>query len=396
MILVVGSSCLLLMGGFLDNLMLSFRESTIHSQLGHLLVNKRGYWEQGSSTPYNYLIEDADSVATTITRAIPNANTVPRIQFGGMLSTDKDGISVIALGVDPAQESRMSQYVDPNLKVPVTNIIQGKDLDEKDPDGILVGAGIMKSLNLKVGDSVSLITTRPEGAIDGSTLHVRGVFETMLKEVGERVIKVPLGTAQKMLNLPNQINSIIVLLQNTDDTEMAQGTVSNALKSLGKSFEIIPWQVQSLLYNQTKRFLDNLFLLIKLIMSAIFIFSIANTINMSLFERMKEYGTMMAIGNSRGSIFSMILMETAILAIFGSLLGILIAFGMMKIITLLGLQIPPPPNSGTENWFYINFLVSKRLLLEVLGISFFATTFSSVFPALRACKTRIIQALGYV
>lgn len=396
MILVSGSSCLLAMGGFLDDLLWNLRETTIHGQLGHFLASPKGYWERGSSTPFNFLIKDADRVQRAFAAAVPDSYSVPRIKFGGLLSSDSDGVSVVALGVDPAAEQRMGSYVNPGLKRPVTNVVQGKDLDANDPYGILLGEGLVKMLNLKVGDSVTFISTRPEGAIDGSTFRVRGVFQTIIKDVGERLVKLPLKTAQEILGIPNQVNSFLIVLQDTDLTEPTRAALANDKSPELAGLEILPWSEQSIYYNQSKDFLDNLFLIVKVVISLIFIVSIANTVNMALFERMKEYGTMMAIGNSRWTIFNMIVFEAVILGLVGSLFGLLVGYGITRAITGLQLQIPPPPTTGANDWFFINFLLTPRLFVQVFLISFLSAVVSAILPAYRASHIRIVQALGYV
>lgn len=395
MILISGTSCLLAMGAFLDDLLWNLRETTIHGQLGHLLVSPKGYWERGSSTPFNFLIKNAVEVQKSLNREIPGSYTVPRIQFGGLLSNATEGVSVVALGVDPAAENKMGSYVNPSLQRPVTNIVQGQNLDPGDPYGILVGEGLVKILNLKVGDNVTFISTRPEGAIDGSSFVIRGVFQTIIKDVGERLIKLPVKTAQEILGIPNQVNSILVLLPNTDQTEDTRQTLLKDRSEELAGLEILPWSDQSMFYKQSKEFLDNLFFIFKVVISLIFVISIANTVNMALFERMREYGTMMAIGNSRGTVFSMIVLEVVILGLLGSAIGILAGLGMTHLVSLSALKIPPPPSTGANDWFFVRFLFSPRLFLQVFFISFLSAIVSAIIPAYRASHIKIVQALGY-
>ncbi|HKY63712.1 MAG TPA: FtsX-like permease family protein [bacterium] len=399
LIIVVGSASLLLVGGFFDRLLYSLKQTFIHSQSGHFQVSRSGYFEKGSITPFNYLIQDAPRIAKLIEQSIPGAYTVPRIKFGGMLSSDRDSVAVIALGVDPRTEARMSSFRNVSLQRATTNIVEGKDLDDSDPYGIVLGAGLLKSLNLKVGDHVSFITTRQEGAVDGADFHIRGVFETVLKEVGERVVKVPLSSAQAILGLPAQVNSFLVVADDYDDSESIDAaalTLKEALTAEKMAFEIVPWENQSLMYKQTKHFFDNFFWILKFIISVIFIVSVANTINMALFERMREYGTMMAIGNSRSTIFTVIVLEAAILGLIGATLGVLIGWAMSHIIPLTGVRMPPPPTTGVSDWYRIYFLISPKLMLQVFAIAFFSTLFSSLIPAYRASHFRIVHALGYV
>ncbi len=392
-ILVLGCSGLVVVGGFFQNMIEGFGEVFIHSQTGHIQINAKGYHLHGTRAPLEFLIED-DKPIQEVLRGNPRVSyAVPRLKLQGMASTGETGIAVLALGVDPILEKRMGQFQTSHRNMASTNIVEGNDLDAADPYGVVVGRGLLQSLGLKVGDSLNFLTARKAGALDGAELRVRGVFETFIKDFDDRSMKMNLKTAQDILGLPDQIHSLLVLLEDTADTEVAKSELESALKGRGVTAELFAWVEQGQYYRQSKELLRQIYMTIQLIMCTIFFFSVANTTNMILSERMREFGTMMAMGNGRGVIFGMIFLETSILGLLGSGLGLLFATGVGYLLSAVGIPMQPPQASGV---YICTISLSPEIYLQTFAISMGSTLLSSLIPGYRAAHFKIIHALGYV
>ncbi|MFO1518862.1 MAG: ABC transporter permease, partial [bacterium] len=181
-ILTMGCTGLILVGGFFDNIMEGFREQFIHSQSGHLQVSRTDYFEKGATAPFDYLLKDVSALQRQV-EGLPHVlYTVPRLKFSGMASSDKTSVAALVLGADPEREYKMGRHQALNTKADSLHVVEGKNLDASDPYGAVLGKGLMKALGLKVGDTFNFITTREAGAIDGMEFHVRGAFETIVKD----------------------------------------------------------------------------------------------------------------------------------------------------------------------------------------------------------------------
>ena len=395
MILILGGIGLILVGGFFLSQQERLGVAYIYSQSGHMVINKKGFYTHGQLDPSAYLMDGVEKLTTQIEHTPHVAFTAPRLFSEGMLSSDSNSASVLAMGVIPSREKMMfeNKYFD---GAPSSLIVEGEQLSSEDPYGIIIGEPLQKSMGLHVGDSVSFITQQKEGVIDGADFHVRGVFRTNMKEVGERSIKIPLPTLQLILKAPDQAHSILVLLDDTANTDSLVATLGKELNSQEDRFELIPWYKQGTLHAQTKKFLNGIYRVVQVIISIIFFFSIANTMNMALLERMREYGTMMAMGNNRSIIFKMILMESFFLGVIGSAMGICLGYLLTQIVSHAGIPMPPPPLvADNVDWIKITLLPTPRLLAESFSLTFLATLISALFPAYRASHTQIIHALGY-
>lgn len=103
---------------------------------------------------------------------------------------------------------------------------------------------------------------------------------------------------------------------------------------------------------------------------------------------------MMAMGNSRWVIFSLIFFEATFLGLLGAVLGLTVGCGISSLVSWIGIEMPPPPNGSSGYLAMIS--LKPQLLFEIGVIAFASTLFASVIPAYRACHFRIIHALGYV
>jgi putative ABC transport system permease protein len=183
-------------------------------------------------------------------------------------------------------------------------------------------------------------------------------------------------------------------LDKTENTDLVKKELSELFKKHGLDLEIITWFQQGHFYRQSVDLLGKIYAIVQFIVAIIFLISIANTINMTVFERMREFGTMMAIGNDRWIISATIIFEAMILGLLGAFFGILIGSGISEIVSFIGIPMPPPPQGTTEYTAYI--ALSPKLLGQTFLIATLSTWASAIHPAYRASHFPIIQALGYV
>jgi len=388
----------MLVSGFFEGIHDSFREQFIHSQTGHVTINKAGYYAKGASAPFDYLMKNRTEVQKAIESNGHVLFTVPTVKFGGMASTDKTNIAVMAIGIDARGEQRMGihKYSAAYSKGQESgaNIVEGRPLDPNDPFGVIIGKGLKDALGLKIGDTFNLITTRQAGAIDGAEYHVRGAFQTILKEFDDRGMKMNLESAQKLLGIDNQVHTLMVVLDKTENTDLAIAQLTQTLKAQNLGTEAISWIEHGTMYRHGSALFKKIETTVQIIIAIVFIFSIANTINMSIFERMREFGTMMAIGNTRPTIFLVIFSEAAILGAVGALLGLGLGFGAAEIISSIGIKMPPLPGSTLS--YVTLILISPIILIKVFLLALFSTLAAAIIPAWRACHLEIVHALGYV
>ncbi len=393
LIISCGASGIILLGGFFNGMVTGLREKFIHSQTGHMEVNAQGYFRKGVSAPFDYLMSRPDEVKKELASVPGVSSVIPRLKFSGIASSEKTGIPVIVLGVDPEGERQMGSYVHSHGASSSVRITDGQDLDDQDPQGVLLGKGLLKAIGLHVGDSLTLITTKANGALDGAEYHVRGTFETISKDFDDRVMKVPVTAARALIGESDAVHSYLVLLNSTALTQGVANELVRRFQEKRMNLEVIPWEQQADYYRSVKALFDKIYGTLLVIVGLVVILSIANTVNMAILERVREFGTMMAIGNSRLVVFGVIVLETSVMAMIGAACGLLLGGLLAVLISRFGIALPQPQGSG---YFLVNIVLSPKILMQSFITAVVAAALSSLTPAYRACHFRIIEALGYV
>jgi putative ABC transport system permease protein len=252
----------------------------------------------------------------------------------------------------------------------------------------------MNALKLNPGQEFSLITTREGGAIDGASYAVRGAFETVFKDFDDRAAKISLKSAQQLLGIPDKVHTLLVILDNTENSEKVRDSLTRLFQQEKLDLEIFSWSEVDRFYESSRQLLDKIYTTVFLIIGVVFFFSIANTINMSLLERTREFGTMMALGNTRLLIGLTVVSEASILGLIGATLGIAFGAGFAMIVSSIGIEMPPPPQATSG--YYAMISLNPPLLTKVFLMAFISTALASFTPAYRVCHQRIVQALEYV
>lgn len=378
----LGVAGLIVVGGFVQDIFVQLGEAIIHGQTGHVQVTKQGFQKGGLRSPDKYLIEAPEKLRSQLI-GIPGTSAVlSRINFTGTLNNGKRDLGVIGEGIEADLESALTGiYV---------RYISGRALSDKDKFGMVVGQGVAKSLNLQPGDRIALVVSLSEGAVNTLDFEVLGIFQTFSKDFDARAVRITLPAARELM-ATEAVHKLVMVLDQTS----ASSAVADAakMKLAGGGAEVTLWHDLSDFYSKTIDLYDRQFGVLRLIILMMVLLSVANTINMTLFERTREFGTVMAIGSRPSSIFSQIMMEGALVgacgALLGMALGVLAAWG----ISAIGIPMPPPPNANLGYTAYIRVDLQSVLLAGTIG--WLATILASILPAHRASKLSIVDALRH-
>jgi len=185
-----------------------------------------------------------------------------------------------------------------------------------------------------------------------------------------------------------------VMLKDTDDTAAVRARLAALFASKQWSLEMKDWSQLATFYHQVVALYNGIFGFIGIVVFAIVIFSVANTIVMSIFERTREIGTMMAIGTTRSSIWRMFLAEGLMIGVIGGVAGLLFGAGISNLINRVHIMLPPPP--GYTQGYPLRVMLQPGILITAFLIAVITSTLSSILPALKASRLKIVDALGHI
>jgi putative ABC transport system permease protein len=376
---IIGVVSLILAGGFVHDTFIQLGEVIIHSQTGHLQIFKKDFLEKGTRSPERYLIEDPAKLAAA-TAAHPGVQDVMgRLFFTGLLNNGKRDLSIVGEGVEPDKEARLGSFI---------RISEGRQLTDKDRDGILVGAGVARTLGLKPGDRVTLLMSAAEGGLNTLDVEVVGVFQSFSKDFDARAVRIHLGAAQEQM-FTTGVNLLVVALDKTEDTDRVRDAVATQIA--GGPYDVRRWKDLSDFYDKTVQLYDRQFGVLQFIILLMVLLSVTNSVNMSVFERQGEFGTMQALGNRSRDVALLIVVESAILGFAGAVLGVVLGVGLAELISFIGIPMPPPPNADVGYTAYIQ--VVPGTLASAALVGFLGTVLASIVPSLKVTRLQIVDAL---
>lgn len=379
--IVTGVTAIIVSGGFVEDTFIQLRESTIHSRLGHLQIFRQGYLEYGQRDPSRYLLRQPEQVIDAL-RPIPHIKEVmARLSFSGLANNSQADLPILGEGVEPDKEARLGT---------ATTLVAGRALQDTDTMGAAIGEGVASALLLKPGSYMTVMVNTPEGALNTLEFQVVGVFRTFSKDYDDRAVRIPLAAAQELLSTP-AVHGVVVLLDNTKATDEVVSAVKGALGNQG--YEIVPWLDLADFYSKTVALYRRQFGALQGIILVMLVLSVASTINMAVFERTGEFGTLLAIGLRRPKIFKLVLLENILLGCFGGVLGVLVGVMVASIISGIGIPMPPPPGSNIGYTAHIRVVPWVLLAAAVIGT--LATMVAAVLPGRRASRFPVVEALRH-
>lgn len=375
-----GVVCFLLAGGFINWLLWGMREGAIQSQLGHVQITRPGYFREGISDPYRFLLGN-DLGAITGGAGFSIRTIAPRLAFTGLLSKGDTTISFIGEGIDPRAEEPISRAI---------STVEGSDLRQSGPDSVVLGEGLAESLGAHPGDRVVLLGTTVTAGINAVELVVAGTFTTPVKAYDDSSLRVPIEVARKLMRVEGA-TSWIVLLDDTDHTEVAVKALRASMPP--EQYEIIPWSDLADFYNKTVELFGTQVHIVRTLIAVIVVLSISNTLSMAVMERTTEIGTSMALGLRRRSILTLFIWEGGMLGLFAGLLGVSVALLLGWAISVVGIPMPPPP--GMARGYIARIDISAALALQGFLLAFITTMVASILPAWKASRMNIVDALRH-
>jgi putative ABC transport system permease protein len=271
-------------------------------------------------------------------------------------------------------------------------LYDGNPLRDDLPYGIGVSSGLARKLGVGIASDVIAMGPTIDGQVNALDAKILQLFESPAAPLNDKLMIVPLGFAQSLYNTDGA-DRLIVLLKNTRESIAMKKKINRSFESAGLDLEARTWEEVAPFYTKVKNMFNVIFLFLFVIVFVIVVMSVINTMSMSVMERIQEIGTIRALGIRRYGIVRLFAMESALLGLFGCILGAgLTLVGWLSVKAAGPTWIPPH--------------ITKRVPIEVHLIPenmLFTTLFlvalsliAAVWPARRAARMNIVDALGHV
>jgi len=355
--------------------------------LGHITIEPHGY----NQTPsLDKRLLNAGEVRKHVLTMPGVSNAIVRIMGQAMFASASKTIGGMFLAVDPSQES-------PDQNLLLRSLIQGQLFPGTDGRGIVIGSKMAKKLNLRIGKKLVYTTTDVSGEIVSEIARVTGIFETGVSEVDGALVLLPINSVRAILHYDDEDATLVAVTVN--DQRYAEKIRDKIAATVGNPLrEVLTWkQTQTELagiitMDKSGNYITQV--LIGLLIAA----GILNTLLMSVLERTREFGVMMAVGMSPATLFKLVLVESFWLALIGLAVGIIITAPWYAYLHYVGLDF-----SGAIGKDYsaggvlvdpiFRIRLYKESIIAILAGVFSLTLLSGIYPAWRAGRTPPVESL---
>jgi len=361
------------------------------SMLGHLQVHRKGYVASVDNLPLNLNIgaKMMERVNTELAAVPGIAATSVRLKLGAMFSNYTETTSIRLNGVDPQAEDAAA----PGLR---TRIIDGvKTGPLVAPGQLLIPDLIAKGLKVKVGDTVVLVATNRDGSVNGKNFTVRGVLEQVTGP-GGRDGYLHTDDARELLRMDEpEAMEIALRLHDMAALPEVEASLAARLETLTNKegrpvLELHSWKALSPFAN-IAGMIDLMTLFIRVMLVAIVLVSVMNVMLMAVYERIREIGTLAAIGTPPRRILGLYVGEGLLLGLMGAAVGVALSLAVVALLNVYPLQFPFGRQVITlQPTLSVQEIATVALL--VVGMAVLA----SLQPAWRASRMDPIQALRHV
>ena len=362
------------------------------SMLGHLEVHRKGYVASIDSLPLNLNMQPA--MAGKVAQVLQGMDTVEayseRIKLGAMFSNFTETTSVRINGVDPAKEA---------ATVP---LLPGRLIGEKRSDGLLAPGEILipeliaRGMKVKAGDTVVLVATNRDGSVNGKTFTVGGVLQSVSGPSGKDGY-IHIDDARALLRVKEaEVSEIVIRLKDPVQLETVHARLSAELSGMlnkeGRpALEVHTWADLSP-FSNIVRMLDLLALFIKVMMVSIVLIAVMNVMVMAVYERIREIGTIAAIGTPPRRILSLFLAEGLLLGLGGAALGTAISLAAIYALNIWKVSV----TFGQQQQIVLSPAVSATDIVAIAAMVVIMALLASLQPAWKASRMDPVTALGHV
>lgn len=371
----------ILMVGFVQAMTKNMIDNAIRFQTAHLQVHNSDFLLNEELSAW---LPEADELASSIRQQEGVEAVTVRQVVDGMLASAASTRGVRINGIDSREELRVTDIAE--------SVVEGTVLPEKGRNPVLVSQRNADKLNLRIGSKVVLTFTGIDGHVAGAAFRVAGLFKTPASGFDDTNVFVRRTDLAHFTGL-DQAHEIAIRIADEQQLGPVQTTISALV---GKRGVVRNWgEVQPILAAMTGS-MD----ISNAIVAGVFIaalgFGIINIMMMSVFERTREFGVLMAIGMTRARVLLLIVMESMLLGGVGSLLGLTAGKLMLAITDRTGLPFGAVAEGlgayGVDTVLYPS--VTAEFYLQIFGMVLLTSLLAGLYPARQILKKRPSEALA--
>jgi ABC-type lipoprotein release transport system permease subunit len=382
--IVVGVWSMVFLGALMRGMSVSVIQNGLETLTGDVQIHATGY---RADPVVDNRIENPDEPYGVLTETLPPGSLwTSRVRVSAVASNARHTTGVTLVGVDPLKEPQMS-FIGQDA------LLEGRFLEPGELNAVVVGRALMKKYETRVGNKLILMAQGTSGDVESRAFRISGVYRAEMEETEKRFVFVPRAAAQDMLGMGDAVSEIEIKLPDHEESEIVAATLA---KSLPDSYEINSWEDLLPMQVAFLRIFDGFMVIWNIVVFIAMAFGIVNTILMAVFERIREFGLMRALGMKPGAVIREVMTEALLLLAVGCALGNLVGMASVALLARTGIDLSSfsagMEYAGMSRIIYpvltAHDLALANAVVGVLGL------LVSLYPAVRASRFTPVEAMA--
>ena len=383
---IIGVWSMIFLGALMRGIAVGMVKNGIATLTGHIQIHHKGYRDDPAieNSIFNFPV-----VEKALNECLPPAaQWTSRVRVNAIANNARHSSGVTLVGIDPAAEAKIS-FIG-------SAIIRGRYLAQDDTNGILVGEALLEKFETRIGRKLVLMSQDKEQEIASRAFRIVGVFRAEMESTEKQFVFVTRSASQKMLKMGSGISEIAILLsdgyENQDVYKKLKATLPPEQFEVQSWRELLPFQTAYL------KILDGFMWFWFLVVFVAMGFGIVNTTLMAVYERMREFGLMKALGMKPWWILREVVVESFLLLICGLIAGNVLGF--LSIYALSGSGIDLSALAAGAEYAGMSRIIypavaAKDVMVANLTVLLLGLLVS-LYPAIKASRFTPVQALAHI
>lgn len=383
----IGVWSMIVLGALWQGMVNQMIKNGVATMTGHLQIHQKDY---RSDPVVENSIQDPDRVEKVLGKHLPDeAAWSSRIRVDAVAANARHSAGVTVIGIDPDREADVSFIAGA--------VRQGRYLKADDRYGILVGRALADKFATKLGRKVVLMSQNTEREIGSRAFRITGIFRAEMEATEKQLVFITKPAARKLLKLGTGVSEYAIVLPQ-DDLPDLNAIVAELQANLSPDIRVEGWPEILPMVKTYVELIQSWNWIWYLVVFIAMGFGIVNTMLMAVYERMREFGVLKALGMQPGWIVKDVLTESFFLLLGGMLIGNLAAFLTVWIFSRTGIDLSAFA-AGAE-YAGIAKILYPAMNFRDVGIAdlmvFLLGMLISLYPAIRAARFTPVEAMAHV
>ena len=386
--IVVATMAITFLFSYITGFLGDYESNVVRYLTGHVRIRHVGYDENEQLNPLHLSVANYKDVVRKLEAEDGVVAVVPRTRFFTAIYRNDQTFGGIGLGVDFEREQQMMRIQD--------SLVQGR-LPRSGEREMILSAGLARELDLEVGEKLTLLTKNKYMGMSGMTFLVTGIVRFQVAGFNDSFFLMPIDTAARFLKMDNEATEVLVMLEDSRQADAFVERVRGILSNLGRDdLSVQAWTKVGMIYGMI-RYAQNIYDIFALIFFLLASTVIVNTTMMVIYERMREIGTVAAMGMTPGEIVRLFFLEAFYIGAIAAFIGVLIGVAITLPLSRTGINIGGI-TEGVD--MELSSVLYPRLnIRSTVFVFFYATAIASLasfIPSRRAAKIEPVEALRAV